>query len=283
MYLLFSIICSTLIFVIFKQLRRYHISTLQVISINYIVACSMGLTMFNREITIENTLKSEWFLGAIFLGFLFISIFFVMAKTTQKNGVSVASVASKMSVVIPIIFGIYVYGESTEIQKIIGIILALLAVYLTSVKSSSKTHFKTNLLLPILLFLGSGTIDTSIKYIETTFVADDGIPIFSASIFGMAAILGILLLLIKGEYKISLKAFISGIILGIVNYGSIFFLLKALDHDLFESSTLFTINHVAIVMLSTLIGLLFFKEQLSKKNWIGIGLAIIAIILVTLA
>lgn len=283
MYLLFSIICSTLIFVIFKQLRRYHISTLQVISINYIVACSMGLTMFNREITIENTLKSEWFLGAIFLGFLFISIFFVMAKTTQKNGVSVASVASKMSVVIPIIFGIYVYGESTEIQKIIGIILALLAVYLTSVKSSSKIHFKTNLLLPILLFLGSGTIDTSIKYIETTFVADDGIPIFSASIFGMAAILGILLLLIKGEYKISLKAFISGIILGIVNYGSIFFLLKALDHDLFESSTLFTINHVAIVMLSTLIGLLFFKEQLSKKNWIGIGLAIIAIILVTLA
>jgi len=283
MYLLFSIICSTLIFVIFKLLRQYNISTLQVIAINYFVACTIGISAFNGELTLNNTLKSDWFLGAVFLGFLFISIFFVMAKTAQKNGVSVASVASKMSVVIPIIFGIYVYNESTGVQKIIGIILALSAVYLTSVKSSSEIHFKKNLLLPIILFLGSGTIDTSIKYIETTSVPNDGIPIFSASIFGVAAILGLLILLLKNEYKITLKALIGGVLLGIVNYGSIYFLLKALDHELFESSTLFTVNHVAIVMLSTLVGLIAFKEQLSKKNWIGIGLAIIAIILVTLA
>jgi uncharacterized membrane protein len=50
-----------------------------------------------------------------------------------------------------------------------------------------------------------------------------------------------------------------------------------------ESSTLFTINNVGIVMLSTLVGLLVFKEHISRKNWIGIGLAIVSIILVTFA
>jgi multidrug transporter EmrE-like cation transporter len=50
-----------------------------------------------------------------------------------------------------------------------------------------------------------------------------------------------------------------------------------------ESSTLFTINNVGIVTLSTVVGLVLFKENMSTKNWLGIGIAIIAIILVTLA
>ncbi|GGH47560.1 membrane protein [Mangrovimonas yunxiaonensis] len=283
MYLLFSILCSTLIFVIFKALRKYNINTLQVIALNYIVASLIGVLAFNEPITSANTLHASWFLGAVFLGFLFISIFFVMALTAQKNGVSVASVASKMSVVIPIVFGIYVYHESASFQKITGIVLALVAVYLTSIKGTSEINLKKNLLLPAVLFLGSGTIDTSIKYIETTYVPENGIPIFSATIFGIAAILGVITLMVKKDLKIIPKALFGGLLLGVVNYGSIYFLLKALDHELFESSTLFTVNHVGIVMLSTLVGLFLFKEHLTKKNWFGITLAIIAIILVTLA
>ena len=73
-----------------------------------------------------------------------------------------------------------------------------------------------------------------------------------------------------------------GIALGIVNYGSIYFLLKALRVNGYESSSIFTIINVAIIALSTLMGLLIFKEKISKKNTIGIGLAIISIILITL-
>lgn len=283
MYLLLSILSSTLIFIVFKLLTKYKVSTLHTITVNYFVAFIIGISSYNQTVTVQNTLHSDWFPGAIFLGFLFISIFFVMATTAQKNGVSVASVASKMSVVIPIIFGIHMYDESTELQKIIGICFALIAVYLASVKSNSQINFKKNLLLPVLLFIGSGTIDTTIKYIETTHVPENGIPIFSASIFGIAAILGVITTLIKKDFGFNLKSLVSGLILGIVNYGSIYFLLKALDNELFESSTLFTVNHVGIMMFSTLLGLLVFREKLSLKNWLGLGLAVIAITLVTLA
>jgi drug/metabolite transporter (DMT)-like permease len=286
MYLVFSILASTLIFIVFKLFQRFKIDTTQAIVVNYFIACIVGLIAYDSPISISEITNSKWFLGAVFLGVLFISIFIVMAITVQKNGVSVASVASKMSVVIPVIFGIYVYNESTGLQKLIGILLALAAVYLASIKAGSKINFKKNLLFPILLFLGSGVIDTSIKYLETTYVPENGIPIFSATIFGCAALIGVLTLiakLFKGEFKFQPKSLLGGITLGVINYSSIYFLLKALDHETFESSTLFTVNNVGIVMLSTLTGLVLFGEKLSAKNWIGIVLAIVSIILVTLA
>ena len=285
-YLILSILASTAIFVVFKLFERFKINTLQAIVINYIIACCCGLLSYEGTINISETSSSKWFLGAILLGFLFISVFNLMALTAQRHGLSVASVAGKMSVMIPVVFGIHVYAESISVQKIFGIVLALIAVYLTAIKAKSSINIRQSLWLPFLLFLGSGVIDTSIKYLETTYVPENGIPIFSATIFGCAAIIGILILIImklKNTFVFNVKNIFGGIILGIINYYSIFFLLRALQFEGLESSTLFTVNNVAIVMVSTLVGLLLFKESISKKNWFGISLAIISILLVTLA
>jgi uncharacterized membrane protein len=46
---------------------------------------------------------------------------------------------------------------------------------------------------------------------------------------------------------------------------------------------LFTINNVGIVVLSTIFGVLLFKEHFSFKNKIGILLAIFGIILVAVS
>ena len=287
MYLLLSICASTLIFVIFKVVGKRNINTLQTIVINYFTAFTYGILSYDAPIIVSDIIQSKWFFGAIGLGFLFIAIFNVMALTAQRNGLSVASVASKMSVVIPIIFGLFFYNESLGWQKALGIVLALLAVYLASYKAKTDQRFSIKTLwLPIILFLGSVTIDTSIKYIETTFLADNGIPIFSATIFFIAGVIGIGLLSAKAiqkQFTFDPKSIVSGVILGVVNYYSIYTLLKALNAENFESSTIFTVNNVAIVMLTTLIGLLLFKERLLTKNWIGIGIAVLSIILVTLS
>jgi len=284
--LLLSILASTLIFLIFKLFDRFKINTLQAIVFNYITACLCGLIISKNNFNSQEIIHSQWFFGAFALGFLFISIFSAMAITSQRNGLSVASVATKMSVIIPIIFGIYVYNESTGFQKLLGILFALVAVYFVSVKKNTRFNFKSNLMFPIIIFLGSGTIDTSIKYIETTYIEDGGIPLFSATIFFFAACIGlgvIFIKMIKKEFKFNPLSIVGGIVLGIVNYSSIYFILKALNHESLESSTIFTINNVAIVMFTSIVGLLFFKENLSLKNWIGVGLAIISILLVTLA
>jgi len=299
MYLFLSIVASTLIFIIFKLLGRYKVNTLHTIIVNYFVACSLGIVIYEGEIVISELLHSPWFYGALGLGFLFIAIFNVMALTAQRNGLSVASVASKMSVILPVIFGIYVYNESVGFQKLFGILIALISVYLSSLRPKSTVNLTKGIWLPIMLFFGSGIIDTSVKYLETNYVPENGIPIFSATIFLFAFIIGILVLVFNQFIKPILnkttettsevkpkwdwRVLLGGSCLGIVNYMSIYYLLKALDHETLESSTLFTVNNVAIVMITTLMGLLVFKEQISKLNWLGISLAILSIVLVTLA
>lgn len=284
-YLILSITILSLLFVIFKLFEVFKINTLQAIIINYLVAGVLGIYLSDVSLAVQEIPQQPWFLGALFLGVLFIAVFNVMAITSQKNGLSVAAVAGKMSVVIPILFGIIVYNESAGFVKVIGILLALVAVYLASSKSDNQPVKTKNLIYPVLLFLGSGCIDTTLKYVETTYVPEGGVPLFSATIFLIAFVLGLVFLVVQiaqGNFKFQFKNILGGILLGVPNYFSIFYLLKALSTEGLESSTLFTLNNVGVVILSTLFGLLFFREKLIKKNWIGIAIAIISIILVAL-
>ncbi len=284
-YLLLSIAASSLIFVIFKLFARYNVNTLQAIVVNYVIAFTTGALTYTGDTTIQEVAGSGWFEGALLLGVVFISVFNLMAITTQKSGLSVVSVATKMSVIIPITFGIFYYNESAAILKIVGILLALLAVYLASVKE--KSILKSNsLLFPFLILIGSGIIDVSLKYFEQAYVKDTDAGIFSATIFASAGVLGIIFIgvqLFRKKITLAFKNLIAGVVLGVPNYFSIYFLVQALRTDGLDSSTIFTLNNVSIVVLSTLLGILFFKERLLFKNWIGILLAVISITLVTLA
>ncbi|MCF6307997.1 MAG: DMT family transporter [Flavobacteriaceae bacterium] len=290
-YLIASILIFTLIFVVFKLYDRFKIDILQAIVVNYIVAFITSMVAYKYQVgfddlSVSKIVGMDWFYYTFGLGTLFIIVFIFIAKTTQVNGLSVASVATKMSVIIPIIFGLVYYKESLGILKIIGILFALMAVYFVSVKSKVGLKLsKRDLVLPLLVLIGSGIIDTTIKFLEEAYVAENDISIFSATIFLSAAVLGIFLLIyksFKGVVTIELKNIIGGIALGIPNYFSIFFLVKALRSDLLESSGIFTINNVSIVTLSTLVGIVFFREKLLPKNWLGIVLAILSIVLIAL-
>nr|WP_298925597.1 EamA family transporter [uncultured Allomuricauda sp.] len=280
-----SVLCSSLIFVIFKLFDVYKIQTLYAIITNYVVACVVGMLLYEGDINFNEIANKSWFLGTLALGIFFILVFNLMAKASQVAGVSVASVATKMSLVMPVIFGVIFYKESLSVFQIIGILLALAAVYFASMKEKSIALSKKALLLPLLVFLGSGIIDISMKYFQENHLDPKEVAIFSAMIFGFAALTGFVFIGIKAvkkPLKINFRNIIGGIVLGVPNYFSIFFLIRALQNEGFDSAAIFTLNNVAIVMLSTLLGILIFKEKLSLKNWGGIALAIVSISLVAL-
>jgi drug/metabolite transporter (DMT)-like permease len=283
-YLLISICISSFLFVIFKLFDILNINTFQAIVVNYFTAAVLGFYLSNNSVSFTEIPYQPWFFGAFLLGIMFILVFNIMALTSQKNGLSVASVSSKMSVVIAIVFGVWYYEENLSLIKFIGILLALIAVYLTSSKEKNGIVQKNkDFLFPILLFFGSGAIDTSLKYVETSFVEEGGVPLFSATIFACAFVLGVIVLMyqkIKGILSFELKSIFGGILLGVPNYFSIVYLLKALSTEGMESSSAFTLNNVGIVILSTLFGLFIFKEKLIIKNWLGIGIAVVSIILI---
>lgn len=283
MYLILSILSSSAIFVIFKLFDAYKINRLQAIIFNYATAFILGLTTSNSVIKITEIAQNRWFFYAIGMGLVFISIFNAMAVTAQRNGLSVVAVASKMSVVIPVVAGLVLYQESVSLLKILGILIALFSIYMVTV-NPEKMNQKASLLFPLLVFIGSGFIDASLKYLETTYVKAEDVSLFSAIIFGSALCCGIIVLgfeKINGNFKFEFKNTIGGLALGIVNYYSVYFLIKAISAENTESSTVFTINNVAILLISTILGTIFFKEKLSSLNKIGIAFASISIVLVS--
>lgn len=286
MFLIYSILSSTVIFIVFKLFKRFEINRLQAIIFNYLVACIAGLFFYKQPVDFSIVPLQPWFPGAVVLGILFILIFNLMALTTERSGMAAVSVATKMSVVISIVFGILYFEDSLGWLKLSGIILALMAVYLSAIKEKQGIKIeKQNLIFPILVFLGSGVIDASIKFLEDRYIPVADVALFSATIFAASFVLGVIHLGIqagKNKQELAIKNVVAGIALGLPNYFSIYFIVQAL-RDGWESSTVFLVNNVGIVVLSALVGILLFQEKMLLKNWIGLALAVLGILLVSLA
>lgn len=276
-YLVFSILSSTLIIIAFKLVARYKISILQAITVNYLVASVFGFLSEPETFRFFEIPSRPWFSMAILVGITLILGFNLFALSAAKAGVVITAIASRMSVLIPVLAGFILLGEPMGTLKIIGIILALFAFYLTF---SKKDKVRINLhviLLPLLMFIVMGTNDTLMKLAQTFFIGRDFI-LFLSTAFLISLILGTIVLILKSKNEIfTYKNILAGIILGLLNWYSTYYFLKGLE--LFDVSIVVPVINVGIVALSSIAGYFFFKEKLTKINWIGIFIAMVAIFL----
>lgn len=283
-YLLLSIVFSTFINLVFKWFSVFKVNKIQAILVNYLVCFSIGFVL-SGDFNLLKIIGSDWFKYCIILGSLFVAIFLSMAMTTEKYGVSVNAVSAKMSVIIPVLFA-YVYNsERLTIQFAVGILLSLLSIYLITKKKQIIIP-KKYIYLPIIVFLGSGTIDTSLKLLELNYSNDISINTISYSIFLGAFLVGTTFYTIKNQFNFSnwsSRNIISGIILGIPNYFSIYFLLTAIKSFSLKSAFVFGINNIGIVLLSTLLSVIIFKEKLTLINKFGVLISVLSIILIAYA
>ncbi|MBK8368330.1 MAG: EamA family transporter [Bacteroidetes bacterium] len=285
-FLILSVIVSTLFGISFKVIAVKNINGFQAIIVNYVIAGSLGFLTTKSSVTPLNVVHESFFPIAVFLGIVFISSLFVISETTAKQGISVAQVANRMSVVVPISIAILFYGDGISVSKIIGIVLAIMAVYLVSHKETQgKVADKFWWLFPLIIFVCSGIIDSSINYAQRNLLNDLNFDAFLSTIFATAFIFGFIVLLyqliIKKE-KFQWQAIPAGMILGTINFGTMYFIISALNTNVLEPSVLFPINNLSILTISTVVSVIVFKEKLSSKNWIGIGLSLLAILILGL-
>ncbi len=290
-FLIFSILSSASIYVIFKYIDRIKIATFDVIIINYISAAILGLFLSDTHADIFPVHQNQWFPYAVLIGILFIVMFVVIAKSSQIVGIAITTVSNKMSVIIPITFSILIdpLDELTNLKEA-GIIMAIIAVFLSIYRKRKIEFDLRNIYLPIILFLGMGIVDSIVKYAQQYYVNDNVLPLFTVILFIMAAIAGLVTkLLRKTPFKalVNPKVLMWGILLGISNYGSLYFVIKALNYkdafgDHIDGSVVFGINNLGIIALSVIIGLLVFKEKILKINWVGIIISFIAIYILSI-
>ncbi|MBN2668330.1 MAG: hypothetical protein JXR60_03790 [Bacteroidales bacterium] len=285
-YILLSILSSTGIFVIFKRINSLQLDIAPIITINYLVASAIGMVL--SPYNPSDVIHENWLPWAFIIGVLFIIFFFIIGISSKIAGIAITTVASKMSVIIPILFSILYFNEVLTSAKSIGILLALAGVFLTVYRKNKKDKNQGiwPILLPLILFVGMGMIDSLIKYTQATYISNDKSAYFTSSLFAVSFFSGLFYTLPKKQYRpqyTKIKIWVWGLVLGFVNYGSIYFLINALNSNFADSSIVFGINNVGIVVLSVLTGILIFKEKITLINSIGILSSIIAIATLSLA
>ncbi|MGM0497164.1 MAG: hypothetical protein ACQESJ_04555 [Bacteroidota bacterium] len=285
-FLLLSIISSASLFVIFRIVYKYGLRNFDVIIINYIIASILGYAISDYNLEIFPLYNNPWFPYAITVGILFVIMFVLIAKSSQTAGIAITTVATKMSVIVPISFSlIYDPTDHITVLKTIGIAIALLSVFFTIYRKRGIHFDPRYLYLPAILFIGMGVVDSIIKFAQFKYIDNGASTYFSAVLFTIATITGIVTNLIQKKSFKSLmkpKTIFLGSLLGIGNFGSIYFLILALNYKINPTETLdgsivFGLNNIGIVSLSVILGLLVFKEKLTFINWIGIALSIVAI------
>lgn len=282
-FLLLSILSSTSLVLIFKLFGKWKISIPQAIVFNYFTAALIGFLIDGMSISLLEISEKTWFFNVFVFGFMFIVMFNILGISTQKVGITIATVAFKMCMVIPVIAAFFLYNDKITFLKISGIILACIAIIMVSLKKEKQEIDRKYLFLPVILFLGSGFLDTYFKYTEKYYIQESDANLFCSLAFLTAATAGLLYMiftLVTGSAKFEIKSLWAGIFLGIPNYGSLYFLFKALRWEGMESSVVFPLNNMGIVAAGALSASFIFREKLSALNWAGVALAVISIAMI---
>lgn len=284
-YLFLSIISSSTIYLLFKWSDRLKIRIFPAIVVNYLTALSIGLWAIPDKPQALSAASQwpEWTIAGLLMGGVFISIFYLMALTSQKVGVSVTTIASKMSLALAVLLFVWIDpNERIHLWKIVAIALALGGVVMSSWKDHEGQFRWRTFIWPLLILFGSTAIDFVLAHYATHPQTLSETKLYSCLSFGTAALAGVVVLLVSGLRQgkfLSSTEFGFGLLLGTVNYGSIYFLIMAYDAEWIQKSELLPINNLGVVLLSSIGAIFLFKEKLSAKNWIGLGLSICALIL----
>lgn len=283
--LLLGIAFFNVILILFKLFERFKVDNLQAIIVNYLVAGLCGLQFSGEKLGAGEILKLDWIFLAVLIGLFFIVVFNLLATGAQKVGLAISTVANKMSVILPVLASFFLYGDNPSLLKISGILLALAGVIFSSISSKGLNFDKKYLWLILIIFFGQGVADILFNYAQQTYVEANHAELFISVLFLSAFVSGIMLLLvqiIRKQEKLKLKNVGWGIALGIPNYLTVFYFFQALENGFMESSQVYPILNMGVIVLSALSGLLLFREKLSLLNWIGIGLSVLAIAAISL-
>lgn len=278
LYLLLAIASSTSIIVLFKIFSRLKINTFYAIIVNYVVAAAFGFLSESGNYSLLEIPSKPWFLLAIVSGLLFIVGFNLFALSAHHAGVALTGMASRMSLIVAVSAGLLVFGDKPGIMRIAGIVLGIVAFYFTFHRDRMVEVDRKLIFLPVALLLVHGFSDLLMKIGQQFYIGGD-FTLFLATVFLAALGFGILFLFLRKpkQVRFTYKELFGGIAIGLANWYSGYFLLLGLD--IFDVSFVIPMINIGIVTAASLIGYLVFREKLRPFNWIGVALAVIAIML----
>lgn len=290
-YLGLSVFFSVLLLINFRLHARFGVNTFQAIILNYPVCFLTGLLFLpdNQHFSLIYAEPSTpW---AMLLGIGFVITFLLSGASTQKVGITATSLANNISLIIPVIFSLVILKSSQKFDtwNYLGLVLAMIAVILSTIKNAgnldNQAKNTSDWFLPLAVFVMYGITNTTFNFLNAKYVTISGNTIpFTLTILTGSIIFGSIVLtsrILQGKEKMQLKSLWAAFPLGIPNFLSFYFLLKALDAFQNNGAFVLPIYNISVILGSAIIALIFFHEKLTNLNKIGLALAVLAIGLIS--
>jgi drug/metabolite transporter (DMT)-like permease len=277
-YVLFSVVCSVLVSVLLKLVRRFGIDVNQAIAWNYLVAGVLTTLMLQPSLTTLREPSAPWW-ALIGLGVLLPTIFLALAASVRHAGIVRSDAAQRLSLLLSLLAAFALFGEQLTAFKALGIALGLLALLCMVWRGGAGMveGGPASWLYPLLVFGGFGVIDILFKR-----VAQAGVPL-GASLQAMLALALLVALAfqlwrrMRYRTRFTARSALAGVALGLANFGNILFYLRGHQALPQHPALVFASMNIGVVALGALVGLLVFRERLSRINLGGVLLALLAI------
>ncbi|MWB92900.1 EamA family transporter [Flavobacterium sp. GA093] len=280
LYLILSVVCSVIVGIVFKITRRYNTNPIQIVAFNYVFALVLCFFTFKPDLTQVDT-NAPWNIY-LAIGVLLPVVFLFLIASIKHMGIVKTDAAQRLSLFIPILAAWLIFKEDFNLYKVIGLIIGFVALLFILKKESSNNQNKW--IYPIAVLLGFGVIDILFKQIALYTTLPYTTSLFV--IFDIALAVSLLVVVyevVLKKVRLNSKNILFGALVGLFNFGNILFYLKAHKEFSENPSTVFAGMNMGVIILGSLVGILFFKEKLSKFNLLGLVFALIAVVFIVIS
>ncbi len=273
--LLIVILCTTCFSLIVRRSQLQGEDQLAVMGLNYATA---SVTAFGIAGALPQSTHT-WLLGVLG-GFIFVTTYLLYIHSLELKGVAIANAITRLSVLIPVLGSIFIFGEQPHSAEIVGAVLAIAAIALLSLERGFNGERLTRRQIPLLLalFVMNGFCLFINKWFQETGDAAER-PAFLGVLYGIAAVASFLAWATGNRY-LGWREIYSGVPLGLINYGAGFMLIKALDS--LPGTIVFPISAAMGLVLTASLAAWLWQEIPGRLGRAGLAVAVLAVILINL-
>ncbi len=280
-YILLAVAFSVAVSVLLKLARRANVDIVQAVATNYVVAAALAGWLLNATPqAAEAALQSDATRGPLLLLGVFLpAIFLVLASSVRSAGIVRTDVAQRLSLFLSLAAAFLFFGDTLVPLKAAGIALAVVAL-LCMLWRSERVQ-RAGWLAPLAVFAGFGAIDICFKLIAKA-GASFGNALFASFLIAMVLCwIAVIVRAATRQAPLALRSLGFGVVLGAANFANILFYVRGHQALPNNPALVFASMNVGVVVLGALVGAIGFKERLTPVNWLGVALAIAAIMIMT--
>ncbi|OCZ61578.1 DMT family transporter [Acinetobacter seifertii] len=274
-------LCSVLVSVLLKNLKKKGYQPMQMIAWNYASASLLCYWWFKPDIQHISTQNTPWWL--IFaLGIILPSIFLCLAKSLEYAGIVKTEIAQRLSVVLSLLAAYFFFHEQFSSLKLLGIGLGIFAVFLIvfgQFNGSSGQQSKKAVFALMSVWFGYAAVDILLKYTSSLGLQ---FTLTLNLIFMTSFVLSIIYLFFQKKSVWNFKNTLAGLLLGVLNFSNIALYVKA--HILLKDSPaiVFASMNILVVLFGIVCGVVLYKEKLKLPTMLGTILGISGLVCLAL-